>query len=174
MTTWIVLALIIGAVALFLWLGKRPVTHRRVPLANLRRFVASLPAQMAPGGFFIADREAGPGFLQLALQDYGHMRCAVEFGLPDVDWSADHFEAVVASLKTAHFEPTVEEGRGAVSRFLRVVISGPEEHVIERADQLLGLVARHLGWDSGSTFRIRFGGSFAPGRTLERLRARGA
>ena len=174
MTFWIVVAVIIGAVTLFLWLGKRPVIHRRIPLSGLRRFIASLPAQMAPGGFFIADRESGPGFLQLALREYGHMRCTLEFGLPELDWSTEPFSVVEASLRAAHFEPSVEPGSGAVSRFLRVLIVGPEPHVIERADQLLAQVAQDLGWAPDTTFRVRFGGSLAPGRTLERLRARGA
>ncbi len=171
---WIVVALIAGAVALLLWLGKRPVTYRGVAVSGLRRFVSSLPAQMAPGGFFIADRESGPGFLQLALREYGHMRCTLEFGLPEVEWSAERFATVEASLKTAHFAPVIEQGQGTVSRFLRVIVAGPEPHVIERAEQLLALVATELGWGPATTFRVRFGGSIAPGRTLERLRARGA
>ena len=174
MTFWIVLAVIIGAIAFFLWFGKRPVIYRRVPVSGLRRFIASLPAQMAPGGLFIADRESGPGFLQLALREYGHMRCALEFGLPEVDWSTARFSVVEASLRAAHFGPSVEPGSDTVSRFLRVLIAGPEPHVIERADQLLALVAQDLGWGPDPTFRVRFGGSLAPGRTLERLRARGA
>jgi hypothetical protein len=171
---WIVVAVIVGAVVFLLWFGKRPVTYRRVSLSGLHRFVSSLPAQMAPGGFFIADRESGPGFLQLALREYGHMRCTLEFGLPEVDWSAERFATVAESLRTAHFEPVIEPGRGTVSRFLRVMVAGPEPHVIERAEQLLALVARELGWGPATTFRVRFGGSIAPGRTLERLRARGA
>jgi len=129
---------------------------------------------MAPGGFFIADRETGPGFLQLALRDYGHMQCTLEFGLPETDWSAERFDAVVAGLKSARFEPTVDHGRGSVSRFLRVVIAGPEPHVIQRADQLLALAARDLGWSEGVRFRVKFGGAIVAGRALERLRARGA
>jgi hypothetical protein len=136
--------------------------------------VASLPAQMAPGGFFIADRESGPGFLQLALRDYGHMRCTLEFGLPELDWSSERFPVIKESLKRAHFDPAVELGQGAVRRFLRVLIAGPEPQVIERAEQLLNLVASELGWSQTTTFRVRFGGSLAPGRTLERVRARGA
>lgn len=173
MAVWIIGAVVVAAVALW-WFGKQPVTHRRIPLAGLRRFVASLPAQMAPGGFFIADRESGPGFLQLALRDYGHMRCTLEFGLPELDWSKERFAAVTTALKAAHYDPVVEPGRGAVSRFLRVIIAGPEENVIARGDQLLSLVSRELGWEPGGTFRVRFGGSIEPGRALERFGARGA
>ena len=106
MTFWIVLV-IIGAVAVLWWFGKQPVKHRRIPLSGLRRFVASLPAQMAPGGFFIADREAGPGFLQLALREYGHVQCTLEFGLPEVEWSTEFFPVIEASLRAAHFELTL-------------------------------------------------------------------
>jgi hypothetical protein len=173
MAVWIIGALLIGAVA-FWWFGKQPVTHRRIPLSGLHRFVASLPAQMASGGFFIADRESGPGFLQLALSNYGQMQCTLEFGLPELDWSKERFEAVTSALKAAHYDPVVEPGQGAVSRFLRVIIAGPEENVIARSDQLLSLVSRELGWENRDTFRVRFGGSIEPGRALERLRARGA
>jgi hypothetical protein len=174
MSTWIVVAVLIGVVLFLRWFAKQPFTHRRVPLSGLRRFVASLPAQMAPGGFFIADRESGPGFLQLALRDYGHMQCALEFGLPELDWSSDRFSVIEESLKQAHFDPAIEFAPGAVTRFMRVLVAGPEPHVIERADQLLNLVASGLGWSQTTTFRVRFGGSLAPGRTLERVRARGA
>ena len=168
---WIVVALILGGVAFVLWFGKRPVIYRRILLSGLRRFVASLPAQMSPGGFFIADRESGPGFLQVALREYGHVECTLEFGLPQVDWSADRFPAIVAALQTARFDPIVEPAEGSVSRFLRVLIRGPEPHVIQRSMQLLQLVARELGWET--TFRVRFGGSLAVGRTRESVGARG-
>ena len=174
MSIWIVVAVIVGALAFAFLLGSRPLIHRRIPLSGLRRFVASLPAQMAPGGFFIADRESGPGFLQLALREYSHRRCTLEFGLPELDWSAEHFGTVEASLTAAHFEPVVEPGRGAVSRFMRVLIAGPEAQVIERSQELFALVARDMGWDPATTFRVRFGGTLAYGRTFERLRARGA
>jgi len=174
MFIWIAVVVVFGALAWFFIAGGRPVIYRSVPLSDLRPFVASLPAQMAPGGFLIAEREAGPGFLQLALRDYGHMQCTLEFGLPEVDWSAQRFANVLESLRAGKFEPAVEQGRGAVSRFLRVVIAGPEAHVVVRAHDLLALVARELGWDAGSTFRVRFSGSIVPGRSLGRLRARGA
>lgn len=174
MTFLIVLLVIIGALASFWWWGRRPVIYRRVPLSSLRQFVASLTAQMAPGGFFIADRESGPGFLQLALRDYGHLQCTLEFGLPEVEWSAKALPRVEASLKAAHFETAVEPGRGAVPRFLRVLIAGPEPSVIERSEQLLGMVVRDLGWGPDTTFRVHFGGSLAPGRALKRVRAHGA
>ena len=173
MSIWIVVALVLLAAVFLRWLGKRPATYKRIPLSGLSRFVASLPAQMAPGGFFIADRERGSGFLQVALREYGHLRCTLEFGLPELDWSAHRFSEVVASLQRAHFEPVVEPGRGGVSRFMRVLIAGPEAHVVERTMQLLQLVARELGWEQ-STYRVRFGGSLALGRPLEKVRARGA
>jgi len=174
MSLWIGAAIIVIGVAVVRYVAKRPFIHRRISLAGLRRFVATLPMTMDPGGFFIADREHGPGFLQLALREYGHLRCAIEFGLPEVDWSADRFPGVVASLKAAHFGPAVEVGQGAVSRFLRVLIAGPEANVIERCMRLLELVAAELGWPPETTFRVRFGGPRAVGRALERVRARGA
>src|SRR5437016_4211525 len=60
----IVVALIAG----LWWWGKRPRIYRNVPLNGLRRFIWSLLAQMASGGFLVADRRGGAGFLQLALR----------------------------------------------------------------------------------------------------------
>ena len=40
--------------------------------------------------------------------------------------------------------------------------------------ELLELVTGELGWAHENTFRVRFGGSLAVGRTLERVGARGA
>jgi hypothetical protein len=173
MTFWTFVAIGLLGVVSLRWLAKRRIVYRGVPLPGLRRFVSSLLAR-ADGGFFIADRESGPGFLQLALRQYRAGQCSVEFGLPDVDWSRNEFDAVVAALEKESFAPGVEPGEGSVSRFVRVLVAGPEARVIERSMSLLDLVARSLGWNEETTFRVRFGGSLALGRALERARSRGA
>ena len=174
MTLWIALTVTVVAVFLVRYLLKLPFIHRRIALAELRRFVATLPMTRDPGGFFIANREHAPGFLQVALREYRDFRCTLEFGLPEVDWSAHRFPDVVASLQASHFAPTVEVGSGAVSRFLRVVLAGSEDRVIERCMELLVQVATELGWPPETTFRVQLGGPIAVGRAAERVRARGA
>src|SRR2546430_5982863 len=87
--SFIVVALLAG----LSWWGKRPRIYRNVPLNGLRRFIWSLLAQMASGGFLVADRRGGAGFLQLALRSPSDDSYAIEFGLPEIDWSAPHFRS---------------------------------------------------------------------------------
>jgi hypothetical protein len=157
----------LALVAAALWYGMRPRVYRNISLKELRRFVSSLLAQMAPGGFFVAERQGGAGFLQLALRTATPDFYTVEFGLPEIDWSAPHFEAVRAALERNAFEDTIEEGAGEVSRFMRVVITGTAEQVGDRAVTLFKSVAESMGWGTSSTFAVRFGGPL----DLPRIRA---
>ena len=169
----IVVALIAG----LWWWGKRPRIYRNVPLNGLRRFIWSLLAQMASGGFLVADRRGGAGFLQLALRSASDDSYAIEFGLPEIDWSAPHFEAVHAALLRQHFEVAVEQGSDHVSQFMRVTISGHSEEVIGRAMTLFEVVADTLGWGTSPTFTVRFGGPLDVPRIRAQLaaaRGRGA
>ena len=150
-----------------LWWGKRPRIYRNVPISGLRRFVWSLLAQMGPGGFFLAERQGGAGFLQLAVRSAARDAQAVEFGLPEIEWSAAHFAAARAALARHQFAITVEPGTGGVSQFMRVAISGRTDDVIGRVMTLFEVVADALGWDASSTFTVRFGGPL----DLPRIRA---
>jgi hypothetical protein len=174
MWPWLILLLVLGLLPVVLWLGRRPLIHRRVTLADLRRFARTLAAWHAPGSFFIAERESGPGFLQLALRDaHGDVR-VMEYGLPDVAWSAAQFADVQAAL--ADLDPTVEGGTGTVSRFLRVVMTGDEDQVVQQAVDLFARVAATFGWEAQTTFRVRIQGPRAQGALHRALagRARGA
>ncbi|SRR6266550_1348080 len=153
------------------WWGKRPRIYRNVPLSGLRRFVWSLLAQMAPGGFLVADRRGGAGFLQLALRSASVDSYAVEFGLPEIDWSAPHFEAVRAALARQHFEVALEQGSGEVSHFMRVTITGRSEEVIGGVSKLFEVVADTLGWGTSPTFTVRFGGPLDVPRIRAQLAA---
>jgi len=171
--SFIVVALLAG----LWWWGKRPRIYRNVPLNGLRRFIWSLLAQMASGGFLVADRRGGAGFLQLALRSAAADSYAIEFGLPEIDWSAPHFETVHAALVRQHFEVAVEQGSGQVSQFMRVTISGHSEEVIGRAMTLFEVVADTLGWGTSPTFTVRFGGLLDVPRIRAQLaaaRGRGA
>ena len=150
--------LAVALVAALLWWGKRPRIYRNVPLAGLRRFISSLLAQMGTGGFFVAERQSGAGFLQLALRSASPDSYAVEFGLPEIDWSASRFGTVEAALARHQFDVKVERGTGEVSQFMRVSITGRSEEVIDRVMALFEVVAAALGWDPSSTFTVRFGG----------------
>ena len=171
--SFIVVALLAG----LWWWGKRPRIYRNVPLNGLRRFIWSLLAQMPSGGFLVADRRSDAGFLQLALRSASTNSYAIEFGLPEIDWSAPHFEAVHAALVRQHFEVAVEQGSGQVSQFMRVTISGHSEEVIGRAMTLFEVVADTLGWGTSPTFTVRFGGPLDVPRIRAQLaaaRGRGA
>jgi hypothetical protein len=132
---------------------------------------------MAPGGFFIADRRAGPGFLQLAMHNIGESSYTVEFGLPEIGWSSAHFDELRDALHENGFAPTVELGEGPVARFMRVLIEGSESSVIARVTTLFEITARCLHWDPDTTFNVRFGGPIDHPRIragLQALKRRGA
>jgi len=167
----------LALVAAAWWFGTRPRVYRNIPLNGLRRFVSSLLSQMAPGGFFVANRQGGAGFLQLALRTTTPQSYTVEFGLPEIDWSAPHFESVRSAVERDAFEHTIEQGTGDVSRFMRIVITGTAEQVGDRALTLFKIVADTLGWDASSSFTVRFGGTLDVPRIRAHLastRGRGA
>ena len=175
----IIIALVaIGLLAGFWWWGTRARVYRDVPLKGLRRYVWSLLAQMASGGYLLAERRNGPGFLQLAMRSAAAETYTVELGLPDIDWSASAFNAARSSITAHGFEAAVESGAGNVSRFMRVVITGSSEEVIDRALALFGLIAAALHWGDSPTFNVRFGGPLDVPRiraqTAAALRGRGA
>jgi hypothetical protein len=155
----VVALLALGLIVLLLRWGSQPKIHRRIPLADLRRFVTSLPAQMSDGSAFIADRQGGEGFLQLALRGFKEGVLTVEFGLPNVPWSATRFGSVVDHLRQAGFAPALDAGAGAVATFLRVTLSGPTSETSDRVMQLFSLVANSLGWGDAPTFDVRIQGS---------------
>jgi hypothetical protein len=167
----------VALLATLLWWGMRPRVHRNVPLAGLRRFVESLMVQMAPGGFFVAQRVSGDGFLQLALRSVRGERYTLEFGLPDVAWSAGGFDSLHTALAREAFAPAVEGGAGQVARFMRVVLDGSASDVAERAVALFRLAARSLQWPDETAFNVHFGGSLDVTRIrahLARAKKRGA
>lgn len=151
--------LAIGLAVFLLRWGSRPKIHRNIPLADLRRFVTSLPAQMSDGSAFIADRLGGEGFLQLALRGFKEDVLTVEFGLPNVSWSAAHFGPVVDHLRDAGFAPALEAGTGAVDAFVRVTLRGSTSLTSDRVMQLFALVANGLGWGVAPTFNVHIQGA---------------
>jgi hypothetical protein len=168
----------LGALGVLWWWGTRARVYRNVPLRSLRRYVWSLLAQMGPGGFLVAERRGGMGFLQLAMRRAASETYTVEFGLPDIDWSTGRFETLRASMVAHRFEPSLEPGTGQVSRFLRVLVTGTSEEVIDRALALFELVATGLGWGDSPSFDVHFGGPLDVARIRARnaavLRGRGA
>jgi hypothetical protein len=167
----IVTALVVLSLLAWLWRwGTRSVIHRNVPINGLRSYVESLLAQMGPGGYLIAKRRNGDGFLQLAMRGVTPDTYSVEFGLPEIDWSASDFEAVRQSITAQGFEATVELRSGRVSRFMRVVVAGSRETVIDQSLALFELVAAGLRWTDAPTFDVQFGGPL----DFARIRAQSA
>lgn len=153
-----VAAAFVVIVAFWQW-GKRPAYKRGVPLDGLQVSIDSFLVQMSPGSVLTAEREGGPGFLQLSLSSATAEWQSVEFGLPRTDWSTDAFEIVAARLQASGFAVEVEPVPfGKVPVFLRVSLAGPTIELGSRADQLLRLVAEALEWPRTTRFAIHASG----------------
>src|SRR5690242_8557277 len=96
----------LGAVVVVVMLGAyawraahRPLPYRHLLLPQVERFLDVFLHQGGDGSVLMLSRESGAGFLQLALISRRGDKERLEFGLPDVDWSADHFDAVREALE---------------------------------------------------------------------------
>ena len=141
--------------------GVRPKRHAGVRADELRRFVSGLAVQMAPGSTMIAERTSSPGFLQFALLS-GHKNWAeIEFGLPEIDWSANNFVTASERLREAGFHTAIEVGSGSVSRFLRVRIAGAPSDLGAKGQELVKVTIDALDWHDPD-FTVRFEGGIRP------------
>ena len=140
--------------ALWRW-GKRPVYRRGITLERLQHSIDGFLVQMSPGSVLLAEREDGPGFLQLALHSATTQWQVVEFGLPAADWSAQAFENIATRLRDRGFAPAIEPGEtDAVPRFMRVNLAGQTSELGSRAHQLVMLVSGGLEWPETTTFAV--------------------
>ena len=159
-------ALLVAGIVLWRF-GRRPVFHRGVTFASLARHVDSFLLQMAPGGVLIAERESGPGFLQLAMISASLEWQAVEFGLPELAWSRHRFDEVVRGLQHAGFETRVEATASPnLPRFLRVSLSGPTPEVSAQAFRLLQSAHRELGWNASERYTVHSQGALRASREV--------
>ena len=173
--TWLVL----GAVALatLWWWGSRPVYYHHSTLHEFERPINGFLSQMDTGAVWIAEREGGPGFLQLALVTNKPLEQAVEFGLPDVDWSRTRFDTVIRALQDAGYESALEaSASGETKRFLRVRCAGQRPQLSKTILDLLTRAAGALEWSESETYTVHCRGP-GPGpqtwRDIHRGLARG-
>ena len=158
-----VVAIVLTLIALRLvssW-GLRPKRHAGVRADEIRRFVSGLAVQMAPGSTMIAERTSSPGFLQFALLSGQKNWAEIEFGIPDIDWSANNFVTVSERLHKAGFHPAIEQGTGNVSRFLRVRIAGAPSDVAAKGQEIATVAIDALAWHD-PTFTVRLEGGIRP------------
>lgn len=155
--SWLLLGL--GAVAVLIWVLSRPIYRRHRTLADVRRLVDSFLRGMDTGAVWFAQREGGPGFLQLALVSNQTLQQIVQLGLPDVDWSRDRFDAVMAAVQTAGFTIELETSSGPVRRFLRVSCTGLRPELTDECMRLLAVVEETLGWKGRQTYTVHWGGT---------------
>jgi len=155
MTLWSWLLLGVGAIATIWWWGGRPVYYRHCLLKDCERLIHSFLSQLDKGAIWIAEREKGAGFLQFALVANKPLEQAVDFGLPDVNWSGDRFDAVIRSLDAAGFDCSVEVlNSGQIKRFLRVRCTGKRPQLSKMALDLLLRVAEGLGWAESESYTV--------------------
>ena len=163
MPFWVWLVSGIGALVVLARLLRRPIYRRHRTLNDVTKLVDSFLRGMDTGAVWIAEREAGPGFLQLALVANQTLQQAIELGLPDVDWSASRFDAVIAAVRTAGFSSELEaSGTDPIPRFLRVRCTGHRPQLTQDAVRMLAVVAQALDWDAYETYTVHWGGT-APG-----------
>jgi hypothetical protein len=170
MPFWVWLLLGIGALAAVAGFLSRPIHRRHRTLGEVTRLVDSFLRGMDTGAVWIADREAGPGFLQLALVDNQTLQQVIELGIPDVDWSASRFDAVMEAVQTAGFTAELEtSGTDPIPRFLRVRCAGQRPQLTETALRMLAVVAQALGWETHETYTVHWGGTLPGPQTWREI-----
>jgi hypothetical protein len=102
------------------------------------------------------ERESAPGLLQLALGgDTGPTR-SVEFGLPRVDWSAEGFDRVAASLRDRGY--SAESGSSkrcaTVREYLRASAAGSTTELADAGWEMLTSAVDGLGWSPTDAFTV--------------------
>ncbi|CAN5336960.1 hypothetical protein BH20GEM2_BH20GEM2_15950 [soil metagenome] len=167
---WVLIGAIaaFGLVHLYRWLG-RPIAYRHLGLEDLTRYLDGFLLQSGPGAVFDLTREGGAGFLQLVVAQRGSARAEVEFGLPEISWSADRFDAAHDALRAAGYPCRVEAGppAGEVTRFLRIRLADDRSALTPATISLLQTAASALGFQPGELYTLRMQGAFSPEYTLE-------
>jgi hypothetical protein len=163
MPFWVWVLLGIGALVGLRRLLNRPIYRRHRTLDDVTKLVDSFLRGMDTGAVWVAEREAGPGFLQLAIVANQTLKQTVELGLPDVDWSESRFETVLEAVQTAGFAVQLETSNtDPIPRFLRVRCRGRGPQLTQDALHLLAVVAKGLGWGTAETYTVHWKGSPGP------------
>jgi hypothetical protein len=159
MPFWGFILLGIAASAILVWWGMRPVYYHHRTLANVPKLVDSFLSEMSTGAVWFAEREGGPGFLQLRLASNQLHEQVVEFWLPDVEWARGSFDSAMRTFTDSGFTPTLEApASGQATRFLRVRCAEPRPRILETSLNLLAIAATGLGWEPSQTYTVHWEG----------------
>lgn len=153
--------LLLGVAVVFLrWAGK-PIPYRGLELSNTEKFLNSFLQQLDTGSVFVLERESGAGFLQLAIREHKGDRLVVEFGIPDAEWSREHFDSLQAVMRNAGYSNQIESNasNNAVPRFLRVLIKGSRNELTAASLLVLQLAAKELEFKTDERYTLRMSGS---------------
>jgi hypothetical protein len=150
------------------WLNE-PIAYRGLLLTDLKRFVEGFLLQLGPGSVFILERETRPGFLQLATVERHDKWLKVEFGLPDDQWSRNHFGLVHAAMQNAGYSNQVETNPGnkQIPRFLRVAVEGNRDELTLTLLHVLELAANKLEFEDNDRYTLRMVGEISSEYTYE-------
>ena len=152
----LVTVMLVGAVAAAVWW----VSYgKRVAWSQAGRYVGDFVSYAAKGAVLDIRHKRSRRTLQFALVCEGTP--AVEFAFPDMSWSSTYFDRLVARLERDGFPCTLELApmkSSPVKRFASVILSGPTDHIIDRSQHLLNIVASFLPADPSDGVKIRFRG----------------
>ena len=156
---WLWILFGIGASATLVWWGNRSVKYHHRTLGNVAQLVDSFLREMSTGAVWFAEREDGPGFLQLRLAANEPNEQVVELWLPDLDWSRSRFDHAVQTFNDSGFASTLETpSSGSVTRFLRVRCKEPHPRILETTLRLMVIAATALSWGPSQTYTVHWEG----------------
>jgi hypothetical protein len=156
MPWWVWLIPLLG-IAVLLWLYFAQSIHRRrVSFGRLRPVLCDFISEGRPESVMVLEREDEPGLLQLRLHAEADTGWSTECGIPNVDWSAEHFDHVAEAVIAAGFSLRTEGGGcGKVRSFLRASTGDLSQRPCDRSWEMVGIVAHELGWDAATPLTVR-------------------
>jgi hypothetical protein len=155
---WLWMIPIFGTLA-FLWLlQKRPTYYRHVSASGLQVLVSQFVRRPVNGSVMVLERENAPGVLQLMLVTNGSGGHALQFGIPDVNWSNEAFDTVESTFRAAGYELRVEKGGtcATVRRYLKASIPGDARNLAEDGTRMLAIGADTLGWGAETRYTVHY------------------
>jgi len=141
-------------------LASRPIAYRGLHLSDTERFLKGFLLQNGRGSVLFLDRESGPGFLQVAVRAHRGPWLEIEFGLPELDWSREHFDLVHRAIVNEGHANDVEanDDNKDIPRFLRVYLEGNRDELIHVLLGVLELTANLLEFKKDDTYTLRMMG----------------
>ena len=141
----------------------RPIAYRGLRLSETERFLKGFLLQNGRGSVLFLERESGPGFLQLAVRERRGDWQEIEFGLPDAEWSREHFDLVHRAIVNEGHANDVEtnDDNKDIPRFLRVYLEGNRDELIPVLLGFLELTVNLLEFKKDDTYNLRMIGDIS-------------